>query len=188
MACNGLCAHADAFDVPRPVKPGVVRPGPWPGEPARHAHDPFAVGPYSLAGAVDLPDAARPGAIRPGEDRKQIPREPPPEPVFDVPPVADRPLEIDEGEKILVARFVLEGVEDRPEHDIAVSAIEALVDARRQERPDGFTVGRLQELADEITAYYRERGLILAEAGAEPTDDHTGHQGDPCRTLGRTFP
>lgn len=163
-ACCGLAVHAEAFDAPVPVKPGMVRPGPWAGDASRPVDDAFAVGPYSLAGAVDLPDAARPGAIRPGEDRKQIPREPPPEPLFDVPPVADRPLEIDEGEKIVVARFVLDGVEDRPEHDIAVSAIEALVEARREARPEGFTVGRLQELADEITAYYRERGLILAQA------------------------
>ena len=28
----------------------------------------------------------------------------------------------------------------------------------------------------------------VATAGAEATDDHTGHQGDPFRTLGRTFP
>ena len=27
-----------------------------------------------------------------------------------------------------------------------------------------------------------------ATAGAEATDGHTGHQGDPFRTLGRTFP
>ena len=28
----------------------------------------------------------------------------------------------------------------------------------------------------------------VANAGAEATDDHTGHLGDPFRTLGRTFP
>ena len=28
----------------------------------------------------------------------------------------------------------------------------------------------------------------VATAGVESTDDHTGHQGDPFRTLGRTFP
>ena len=28
----------------------------------------------------------------------------------------------------------------------------------------------------------------VATAGAESIDDHTGHHGDPFRTLGRTFP
>jgi len=28
----------------------------------------------------------------------------------------------------------------------------------------------------------------VATAGTESIDDHTGHHGDPFRTLGRTFP
>ena len=40
----------------------------------------------------------------------------------------------------------------------------SIVDAQLGARPDGFTVGRLQEVADQITAYYREHSLILAQA------------------------
>ncbi|MEQ8233224.1 MAG: ShlB/FhaC/HecB family hemolysin secretion/activation protein, partial [Gammaproteobacteria bacterium] len=118
----------------------------------------------AVAGVVDLPDAARPGALRPGEDRKLEPREPPAGPLFEVPPVADRPLEIDAGETIAVSRFELAGARDRPAHGVSVDALQALLDARLAERPQGFSVGRLQEVADEVTAYYRERGLILAQA------------------------
>lgn len=111
-----------------------------------------------------LPDAARPGAIRPGEDRKLIPPRPPAETDFAVPPVADRPLEIDDGDKVAVTRFTLDGARDRPDHAIAVADIENLLESALRERPEGFTVGRLQEVADEVTKYYRERGLILAQA------------------------
>lgn len=145
---------ADRFDVPAAARPGALRPG----------EDGFGVNDRSLAQVADLPDAARPGAIRPGEDRKLIPAEPPTEPLFEVPPVADRPLEIDEGEKIAVSKFVVDGAQDRPEFDIELSDVQGILDQALAARADGFTVGRLQEVADEVTKYYREHGLILAQA------------------------
>jgi hemolysin activation/secretion protein len=97
-----------------------------------------------------------------------MPKPPPPELLppsgFDVPPVVDRPLEIDEGDAIEVKSFVLEGALDRPEYDIAVADLETILSDRLSARPQGFTVGRLQEVADELTKYYREHGLILAQA------------------------
>jgi acetyl/propionyl-CoA carboxylase alpha subunit len=40
-----------------------------------------------------------------------------------------------------------------------------------------------------IAASAQRLGLDRQDnAGMEVTDDHTGHQGDPFRTLGRTFP
>ena len=139
---------------PRPSRPGAIRPG---------QGDAFKVDEFSLAQVADLPDAARPGAIRPGEDRKIIP-EPPPEKLFEVPPVVERPLDIDDGEKIVVTGFVIEGASDRPEFEITAADVNSIADAKLSERPDGFTVGRLQEVADQITKYYREHGLILAQA------------------------
>ncbi|MCC6709106.1 MAG: ShlB/FhaC/HecB family hemolysin secretion/activation protein [Gammaproteobacteria bacterium] len=118
----------------------------------------------SLAATVDLPDAAKPGAMRPGDKPREAPQAPPPESSFKVPALVDRPLEIDDGEKLAVKQFVLDGAIDRPQHGIAVADLQALVDAKLAERPDGFTVGRLQEVADAVTKYYRDRGLILAQA------------------------
>ena len=117
----------------------------------------------SLAVAVVVPDGAKPGAQRPGEMPSERPRPPPPE-TFQVPALIDRPLEIDDGEKIEVKRFMLDGAVDRPRHKIAVSEVQALVDTKLAERADGFTVGRLQEVADAVTKYYRDHGLILAQA------------------------
>lgn len=165
-ATNTVAEHYPA--VPAGQRPGAVRPGGSSSDPA------FDVNERSFAGVVDLPDAVKPGAIRPGEDRKLIPA-PPPAEVFEVPAVVDRPLDIDDGDKIVVNRFTVEGASDRPEFDILASDVQALVDARQSERPDGFTVGRLQEVADDVTRYYREHGLILAQAfvPVQAVDDGT---------------
>ena len=115
------------------------------------------------AGLIDVPAAVRPGAIRPGEQRQSIPEQPPGE-VYEVPPVIERPLDIDAGTRIQIAAFELLGVTDRPQHGIDSQEIQALVDGKIGTHADGFTVGRLQEIADEVTRYYREHGLILAQA------------------------
>lgn len=118
-----------------------------------------------IAGAADSPEATRPGAARPETERT----DPPPAvsteaETFAVPPVVERPLDIDAGNRIAVTSFELVDVVDRPEYEISVAEIQALVDASIPAHPEGFTVGRLQEVADEVTAYYREHGLILAQA------------------------
>ncbi len=123
----------------------------------------LSAAPAPPAGAVDVPDAARPGAIRPGEEREIRPPQPPAE-VYSVPPVVDRPLDIDAGTRIEVSAFELVGLVERPAHGISAAEVQALVDAKIAEHPDGFTVGRLQEVADVVTRYYREHGLILAQA------------------------
>ena len=81
-----------------------------------------------------------------------------------MPALVDRPLEIDDGETLAVSRFTLSGATDRPQHKITVADVQALVDAKLAARPAGFTVGRLQEVADTVTKYYRDHGLILAQA------------------------
>ncbi len=155
---NAIAQHYEAVQpqfAEQSGRPGAIRPG---------AGDALELNENSFAAVVDLPDAARPGAIRPGEDRKLIPVAPPPEAVFEVPPVVDRPLEVDDGERIAVSSFVVKGAVDRPEFEIVGAEVQALVDARLGDEPDGFTVGHLQEIADLVTTYYRQHGLILAQA------------------------
>ncbi len=122
---------------------------------------------FAMAGAGGQPpppDSALPGALRPeDETRRKTPPEPAGE-VLEVPALIDRPLDIDEGPKVQVEAFELVGAVERPEHDIDLDEIRALLREKRAERPEGFTIGRLDELADVVTRYYRERGLILAQA------------------------
>ena len=118
-----------------------------------------------FAGPVGLPDSARPGAVRP-EQQEQIPETPinPVSEVIDVPAVIDRPFDVDEGEAVVVTEFRLLDGEDLPEFDVSIDEINVLLEEQKALRPEGFTIGQLQGAADAVTTYYRQKGLILAQA------------------------
>jgi len=109
-----------------------------------------------------IPDQVQPGGVRP-ESSPRIPPEPV-SPVLEIPPVVERPLAVDEGERIAVTGFELVNARDLPEYGIVLSEVEALVEEARMERPEGFTIGQLEAVTDRIVNYYRSRGLILAQA------------------------
>ena len=91
----------------------------------------------------------------------------PAEAAVEIPAVIERPLGIDEGPLIQVTRFRLLDAADYPEWGVRTAELEALLlEARRAHgaAADGFTVGRLQALTDEVSKYYHERGLVLAYA------------------------
>ncbi len=116
------------------------------------------------AGPIGLPDSARPGAVRPEEVGKQIIPTSPDTQVLEVPAVIDRPFEVDEGDKVAVTSFrVLDG-KDLPKFDIKIAEIEAILAAAVAEKPEGFTIGQMEITKDLVTQYYREKGLILAQA------------------------
>ncbi len=113
---------------------------------------------------MGLPDSARPGAVRPEQEgRAEIPSSPVTE-VMEVPAVIDRPFDVDEGEAIVVTEFRLLGGENLPEHDISLDEVHALLEEQKALRPEGFTIGQLQQVADAVTDHYRQRGLVLAQA------------------------
>jgi len=130
----------------------------------------------TLAAGPTLPAPIRPGAVQPDRELNNPipePRRPgPAEPVLeepastsmDIPAVVDRPLDIDEGEKLKVSAFQLKGVVDQADYGISRAEIQAGLDRKLAAHPQGFTVGRLQEVADGVTQYYRNKGLILAQA------------------------
>ncbi len=129
-----------------------------------------------LAAGPALPAPARPGAVQPDRELNnpipEVRRPGPAEPVLrepasagmEIPPVVDRPLDIDEGEKLRVSAFRLKGVVDQPAYGISRAEIQAVLDSKLAAHPQGFSVGRLQEVADGVTRYYRNKGLILAQA------------------------
>ena len=85
--------------------------------------------------------------------------------LFEVPPVIERPLGMDEGPRVVVSSFSLSGAVDREKQDLRVSDVEAILGGHvRSQPPDGYTINQLQGIADEITRFYRERGLIIAQA------------------------
>jgi hemolysin activation/secretion protein len=118
----------------------------------------------AYAGPIVIPDSARPGAVRPEDSGRPLRPPEPAQEVLSVPPVIDRPFEVDEGPYVIVRQFRLLDARDLKRHRIQVSEIEQILEQARQERPEGFSIGQLQQAADLVTQYYRERGLILAHA------------------------
>jgi hemolysin activation/secretion protein len=85
--------------------------------------------------------------------------------LFEVPPVIERPLGMEEGPRVVVRAFDLSGAVDREKQDLFVSDVEAILAGRvRLQSPDGYTINQLQGIADEVTRYYRERGFVIAQA------------------------
>jgi len=118
----------------------------------------------STAGsAFSAPPSLTPGGVQPDFQQRSIPA-PPDASDFPIPPVIDRPLGVDEGQRIPVKAFVLEGVVDQPGDGISKSEIEALVEKMRLDQDGRLSIGRLQEVANEVTRYYRSAGFILAQA------------------------
>ena len=85
---------------------------------------------------------------------------------FEVPALIDRPLDIEEGPYIVVKEFNMIDAEDYPEHEVSVSEIKSTIldDLLKKQLERGFSIGELQEVADEVTRYYRTKGLILSTA------------------------
>ncbi len=113
------------------------------------------------AEGIPLPGAATPGGAMPKMQQPMVPREPVPSLV--IPPVRERPLNPEEGVKIVVKQFELEGVVDRPGL-VNVVEVQELVETQRQKWPLGMTMGQMQLVAEEVTNYYRQHGMILARA------------------------
>ncbi len=116
------------------------------------------------AAGIGVPDTVKPGAVRP-----QLKIQRPPKldikHSVDIPAVVDRPFGIDDGPKILVSTIHLTGqATDRPKYDISVKAMQKLLQSELNAYPEGITMGQMQEIADKLTSYYRERGFILAQA------------------------
>jgi len=132
----------------------------------------LAISASAVSAAPPLPGGATTGGNLPRlDDRKLI--QPTDPAIFPIPPVMQRPLDIDEGPRIIVTEFILEGAQDHPEHGVSIAAARKILEASRAERPEGFTINRLQEVANKITTYYRKAGYIVAQAFV-PQQDVSG--------------
>ena len=113
---------------------------------------------------AQVPPGATPGGALPRVEQP-VPPAPREGELFEIPRVYDRPLGLDEGPRIVVQSFTLQGAVDRPERGVRVSEAQAILDAERAAQPaQGFSINQLQEVAAKVGAYYREHGYILAQA------------------------
>ncbi len=104
-----------------------------------------------------------PGGVQPHLEKRSLPTAPQ-QPAYDIPAVPDRPLNADDGDKVQVDRFRLEGAESIEDGKVSLLELNKVLEKIRKSRPDGFTIGQLQQVANEITQYYRQQGYILAQA------------------------
>lgn len=118
----------------------------------------------AFAGPVGLPDSARPGAVRPEQENRGDISSRSVADVIEVPAVIDRPFDVDEGEAIIVTEFRYLDGEDLPEFDVSLDEVNAILEEQKALRPEGFTIGQLQTVADAVTTYHRQKGLVLAQA------------------------
>ena len=116
------------------------------------------------AGPVELPDSARPGAVRPEqEEAAKVPQASTTE-VLEIPAVIDHPFQVEECPCVIVKQFRLLNAEELPEYDVAIADVQKILDEKMQQQPEqGYSIGQLQEVANSVRTYYREKGLILSQ-------------------------
>ena len=88
----------------------------------------------------------------------------------DIPPVSERPFDPESGDKILVRRFIVEGVIPNPDFGITAETVQAAADAAFKALPGAesgqirLTVGQMLKVPDEVTTFYRNKGYLVAKA------------------------
>lgn len=110
-----------------------------------------------------VPPVITPGGVEPDLNIEEMPKIPSSD-IFPIPPVIDRPLGIDEGPKIVVSAFKIQGELAHPELENLLEEVKEMIDNKLATQGDGFTIGQLQEFANEITQHFRKAGFILAQA------------------------
>ena len=115
-----------------------------------------------------VPPGATPGGVVPKLDKQLL------EPFVYPSVIQERKLEVDPKDdptapRMIVKDFKVEGVVDRPEHQISKKFIEYLANDEAfriasDKPPYGFTVSMFEQVAGAITRYYRAKGYFLARA------------------------
>ena len=120
---------------------------------------------YGASAHAQVPPGATPGGALP-RNTQQVPAAPAASgDLFSIPRVTERPLGVEEGPRVIVTSFRLDGATDRPEEGLRVADLQALLEkARAAQPPTGFTVNQLQGVADKISEVYHQKGFILAQA------------------------
>lgn len=118
--------------------------------------------PSITVGAPPLPGPATAGGIDPSRLQQKLTPMVPDKEVIQVPNLIERPLGVEEGPVIQVEKFILDGIEKLPISDRILDEVLAQIEGKRGENSGNFTMGQMQELADEATLHFRQNGLILA--------------------------
>lgn len=86
-----------------------------------------------------------------------------------VPPVSQRPFNPDEGDRVLVRGFTVEGVGPHPDQGVTPETVQAAAHEAFMRETGGaaegrLTVGHMARVADAVTTFYRSRDFLVARA------------------------
>jgi hemolysin activation/secretion protein len=119
--------------------------------------------------ASSLPGAS-PGAALPKVQALPADQARAPLPAFPIPPAVERPLDEEEGQRLFVKEFQIDGVTDRPKSGIDEKELSALIEELRVQRQgldkiddDGFSDAERSEIA-----------TFMKEAVSNPDQDYLG--------------
>ena len=122
----------------------------------------------TVAGELAAQPAITPGGVQPQLQRPEdLPRLD--DEIFSVPPVVERPLDTSDGPVIAVDSFQLNfyvdgtAAENAHEEKLIADA-RALLAMIRAENNGRFTIGQLQDAANQVSQLYRRGGYLLATA------------------------
>ena len=114
---------------------------------------------HTPAVAQQLPGAATPGGALPELPDVDFSTPVAPETLFPIPLVIDRPLDVNDGERLFVSKFLLKGSVDRPGQGILQADLKKLLEDDRvsvqgldEVGPDGFTDEERHEIASFMRA------------------------------------
>ncbi|MCX7059188.1 MAG: hypothetical protein NTZ79_19035, partial [Proteobacteria bacterium] len=128
----------------------------------------------SVAAAQSTPQV-QPGAAQPLPPAMPSVIRPVDESLLSVPPVVDRPLGLDEGPRIIVSRFVLQGAADHSDKGLSLASLQQALDRALKAQPvEGYTVNQLQKVADQLSVAYRAKGYVLTQAFIPAQDVKNG--------------
>lgn len=128
----------------------------------------FSAWSWAADTSVPPPGAFQPVIQQPVELKRQ------PEKLFEVPPVADRPLAVEEGPKVRVNHFDLRGAADHSSAGLSLAQMNAVLESARSAHPDGMTVGQMAEAANAVRDLYRKAGYPIAQAFIPAQDVRSG--------------
>lgn len=120
------------------------------------------MGGTTAAHAATLPDAATPGGV---SAPIKLPEKPPVDIDLAIPPRKDRPIDLEAGPLIdldSISLFEIDKTGAKTRVDDAEAS--TLIETALKEKEGKLTLGTLQLLADDLSNYFRAKGLILATA------------------------
>lgn len=146
---------AGPVGLPDSARPGAIRPS---------QDDKLDLPEPPPEEVVETPEEDADSPVTTGVTPADEESRPPPEEVVDVPPVIDRPFDVTECPCIVVNRFRLLNAEEMPQYDVSLEEVEQILAGQLQQQPaSGYSIGQLQEVANQVRNYYREKGLILTQ-------------------------